>query len=148
MRDPANDHLGPPAFLPRVPQTANGKGCFLYRKPKSDHSAWANWQPADFTPVAVQHLPWKFCDDDIISVPVQVRSTPSTTKEQHGERCGIAGWKSKLKKHQSGKSSSTVKVLRMTRGEYLKYWARDEQGNYCGTEPEGVGEGLWKDRMN
>ncbi|KZF22829.1 hypothetical protein L228DRAFT_268211 [Xylona heveae TC161] len=38
-------------------------------------------------------------------------------------------------------------IVQMTRGEYLKYWAKDEQGRYCGTEPEGKGRELWRERL-
>lgn len=31
------------------------------------------------------------------------------------------------------------KLLRMPKSEYTMYWARDEQGIYVGTEPEGLG---------
>ncbi len=47
------------------------------------------------------------------------------------------------KKTATGK----VKVLQMTREEYAKYWARDEEGNYCGTEAEGEGRRLWADEL-
>ena len=32
------------------------------------------------------------------------------------------------------------RLLRMSKGEYTKYWAYDDEGNYVGTEPEGVGQ--------
>jgi hypothetical protein len=31
------------------------------------------------------------------------------------------------------------KLLRMQKGEYTRFWARDEEGIYIGTEPEGMG---------
>ena len=31
------------------------------------------------------------------------------------------------------------RLLRMPKSEYTRYWARDERGNYVGTEPEGAG---------
>ncbi len=37
-------------------------------------------------------------------------------------------------------------MIRVTRGDYLKYFVRDEKGNYCGTEPEGVGLRLLRER--
>ncbi|KAI9794852.1 MAG: hypothetical protein M1816_002980 [Peltula sp. TS41687] len=64
------------------------------------------------------------------------------------ENASTGGLGSKIKQAIKGtkKAAPKMRVVKMTRGEYLKYWARDEQGNYIGTEPEGVGEELWKNR--
>jgi len=32
------------------------------------------------------------------------------------------------------------RLLRMSKSEYEKYWARTETGGYIGTEPEGEGQ--------
>ena len=42
----------------------------------------------------------------------------------------------KLKGLGSSKDPRPMKVVRMPRMDYLKYFARDEHHNYIGTEPE------------
>lgn len=109
--------------------------------------------PANFTPMAVQNLPWKFTDDDLISVPIPVpdSSADGDDTSEHAGSTTSLGSKVKhafmYKGKSKGKKSPKFRVVKMTRGEYLKYWARDEHGNYIGTEPEGLGEELWKNRI-
>lgn len=111
------------------------------------HSSGLSNVPADFTPMAVQNLPWKFTDDDLISVPIPVSVDSAAAADNAADQVESKGWGSRLKQAMKGKRSPPkMKMVKMTRGEYLKYWARDEQGNYIGTEPEGMGEKLWKNK--
>jgi len=41
-------------------------------------------------------------------------------------------------------ANEEYKMLKMSKQEYLKYWARDETGLYMGTEPEGEGHARLK----
>lgn len=44
--------------------------------------------------------------------------------------------KSFLGKLKGDKDGNAVKVVYMPRGEYLKYFARDQNAHYIGSEPE------------
>ena len=44
-------------------------------------------------------------------------------------------------------AQGTVKMLRMSKEDYAKYWAKDDDGNYIGTEPEGEGRKIWAEEL-
>ena len=44
-------------------------------------------------------------------------------------------------------TSDPVKQVKMTRSEYLSYWARDSEGKYVGTEPEEAGRAIWRRKL-
>jgi len=94
-------------------------------------SALANISAALYT--APQHLPQRYTDESII--PVIVRIKPLKTGTQSASP-PTSRRKSFLGKFKSEKDGSAVKVVYMPRGEYLKYFARDNNANYTGTEPE------------
>ncbi|KAI9780801.1 MAG: hypothetical protein M1816_002673 [Peltula sp. TS41687] len=100
---------------------------------KHHNSGVAN--PSTFIPEAPPALPWKFTDSSMISVPIPVLAREDGPTEEENATGGLG---SKLKQAIKGKKAAPkMRVVKMTRAEYLKYWARDEQGNYIGTEPEG-----------
>lgn len=66
-------------------------------------------------------------NDNPIKEPQQQRRPSSFMKKLKG-----GGGEKKAKKED-------FKMVKMTRGEYLMYWAKDEEGRYIGTEPEGEG---------
>jgi len=71
-------------------------------------------------------------DGDVIEVPVHEihmprRKTINVIGRMNDRLMGGVG------------PNEEFKLLRMSKLEYTKYWARDERGNYVGTEPEGVG---------
>ncbi|KAF2454374.1 hypothetical protein BDY21DRAFT_353795 [Lineolata rhizophorae] len=45
------------------------------------------------------------------------------------------------------KDRDRIRMVRMTRGEYLAYWARDARGKYVGTEPRERGPEIWRERL-
>lgn len=55
----------------------------------------------------------------------------------------------KFKKYKEYQIGTTTRFVRMPVNEYEMYWARDEKGHYCGTEPEGCEESkrLLKERL-
>ncbi|KAH7054469.1 hypothetical protein B0J12DRAFT_454318 [Macrophomina phaseolina] len=92
-------------------------------------------------------LPFRFTDDSIINVPVpagyledETESSPSPTERK-------SSWIGKIGRKLGGKERQKFVNLKMTRGEYLKYWAKDENGNYIGTEPEGAGRQIWREKL-
>ncbi|KAI4246130.1 MAG: hypothetical protein L6R40_002082 [Gallowayella cf. fulva] len=101
----------------------------------------------DFSSQAAQHLPQKFDDDSIITVPIPLLTLyppsnpidliPKTTSKER--RVSLFG-SSKRAKNQE------FKMIQMSRKEYLMYWAKDEKGRYIGTEPEGEGRKVLKMR--
>ncbi|KAI4219662.1 MAG: hypothetical protein LQ349_008291 [Xanthoria aureola] len=130
-------------------------------KPSYNPSALGNL-PSAFTHQAPQFLPQRFTDDSVLLIPIPVSAlraanTPSpppssvsenpTTEEettqQPQQRRLSSSSSSKLMNRLRGgkkkKKKEEFKMVEMTRGEYLRYWAKDEEGRYIGTEPEGEG---------
>lgn len=83
-------------------------------------------------------LPWKFRDTDIITVPIltselEGEESERAPAEKPRRRSSLTRWLVGAEK------APAFKMVKMTRGEYLKYWAKDEEGRYVGTEPRGSG---------
>ncbi|TKA81626.1 hypothetical protein B0A49_01260 [Cryomyces minteri] len=62
------------------------------------------------------------------------------------------GWTRRLSASITGKkyserSKEQVRMVQMTRDEYDTYWARDEDGNYIGTAPEGSGREWYRRKL-
>jgi hypothetical protein len=87
-------------------------------------SGWANDAYGGPT---THSTPMKFTDDDIISVPIR-RPTLSSSPSDPARK------KSIFKKLFSSSDDGDVIIKQMTRGEYLKHYAKDEEGMYIGTE--------------
>lgn len=85
-----------------------------------------------FTPQAPQFLPVKFNDDSIIPVPVLMAKSEAKGEEKQGFIGKMKGIMSGSGKEKEGK----LRVVYMPRREYLKYFAKDDDGNYIGTEPQ------------
>ncbi|KAL8663692.1 MAG: hypothetical protein Q9202_003638 [Teloschistes flavicans] len=109
-------------------------------------SALANMS-ADPLSQAPQFLPQKFTDDSILTIPIpwsalafspSSLSTPDpispTTTPTNKSKSSILA---KLKPGKEKRKKEGFRMVRMTRREYLAYWAKDEQGRYIGTEAEG-----------
>ncbi|KAI9823844.1 MAG: hypothetical protein M1826_007590 [Phylliscum demangeonii] len=129
-------------------------------KPNEPFYEWTKFQPDTFTPCVVATLPWKFTDEDVISVPVTlptpaaaavvppaVLAHPNEEAKEGFVAKVLLGGKRRAKEKNEKKEKAKVVVLRMTRGDYLKYWARDEQGVYIGTESEEQGWERWKAQL-
>lgn len=102
-------------------------------------------QHGDVIPIglsAPKLLPVCFTDSSVISVPIRVSvlegpaATPFITERASNS------WVSRLGRRWKRKETQDFILVRMTRGEYLKYCAKDEEGKYVGTEPEDDGT-LW-----
>ena len=52
----------------------------------------------------------------------------------------------KLKGKDKKEEKRDFVMVDMTRREYLMYWAKDEEGRYVGTEPEGEGRRRLRER--
>lgn len=79
-----------------------------------------------FANVQANHLPFKYTDDSLIPVPV--RKDHLSTDEKPRRKSFL----SKLKGKNEGNEGFTIKQIR--RGDYLKHYAKDEKGWYCGTD--------------
>lgn len=91
-------------------------------------------------------LPWRFRDTDFISIPIPTSAlqdpsaSPITTGPPPSQRRKLSSSVLSILTGRSSKEKhAEFTMVRMTRGEYLKYWAKDEEGRYVGTEPEGEG---------
>jgi len=92
-----------------------------------------------------------------VPIPLSALLTPEeiTRLETYREQCDHTFWITRLinrqkeKKQGSGaeETKERVKDVRMSREEYEAYWARDEEGRYVGTEPEGRGAVIVRGRL-
>jgi len=72
----------------------------------------------------------KFTDDSPIPVPVRKPSSAMNGEDPPKKKHGL--FARLVKGKNEGNSNFTIKQIK--RGEYLKHYAKDEQGWYCGTE--------------
>ncbi|RDW60164.1 hypothetical protein BP5796_11770 [Coleophoma crateriformis] len=88
-------------------------------------------------------LPKRYTDESIIpAIIIDVIPTPPSAQEGEGvdvgakEKTRRPSFLQKLK-HEKPKPQPSVitKVVFMPRGEYLRFFARDNSGNYIGSEP-------------
>ncbi len=68
----------------------------------------------------------RFTDDSIISVPIPI---------ENGNNRRRKSFLGKIGEKIRGKEQN-CRIIRMTRREYLARYAKDENGNYIGTEPQ------------
>ncbi|KAI9673853.1 MAG: hypothetical protein M1817_002059 [Caeruleum heppii] len=128
-----------PSEAPTLVQEDGLKRFTATGRPMPEKQYWSN---SDDPYSHVQSLPYKFTDEDYISVPVPAEEEkPSEVRQVTGRRPTFF---MKLKQALSdrdggGSGKQKFRIVRMKRGDYLKYYARDEDGNYIGTEPEGSG---------
>lgn len=124
MNNDSTEHLNTPEGMDRF--TATGRPY----KPPSERDkaagAYTSVMASDSMGgvAGINHLPVKFTDDSIISIPVL---PPGGTGQVEAAK----------KKHfwsrrRSENANFTMKE--MPRGEYLKHYAKDDNGKYIGTE--------------
>jgi len=104
--------------------TATGRPMPAYKP-----SAWANMS-GGFVANAPQHMPHKFTDDSIMPVPVMLKAVDGAPQKR------TSSFVNALKGLGTSKDDRPMKVVRMPRREYLRYFARDSNHQYIGTEPE------------
>ncbi|KAL0262442.1 hypothetical protein SLS55_001410 [Diplodia seriata] len=93
-------------------------------------------------------LPFRFTDESIINVPIPAEDLEDPESESHPPATERrSSWMAKLGRKLGNKGKQPILNVKMTRGEYLKYWAKDENGNYVGTEPEGEGKRIWREKL-
>ena len=89
-----------------------------------------------FAQGAPQLLPFRYTDDSIISVPVLRPEDVGSYAHRASVADGSAKkkfWQSRWKSKDGGLNEKFV-IKKMKRGDYLKYYAKDDEGRYCGTE--------------
>lgn len=90
-------------------------------------------------------LPVRFTDNSVISVPVLPHAEPSQTKpdDEDSDEGPVKGPKSRSrfslsnfrrKSSSSGNGKQSFVIKEMTRGNYLKHYAKDDSGKYIGSE--------------
>ncbi|KFY92800.1 hypothetical protein V500_04027 [Pseudogymnoascus sp. VKM F-4518 (FW-2643)] len=101
-------------------------GTLRHSKP----SAWGNMvAPVGFVAQAPQLLQEKYTDDSVIAVIV-TNVVPSEKARV------VEGKKSFMSKFKKDKEPATTKAVWMPRREYKKFFAKDKDGKYIGTEPQ------------
>jgi len=93
----------------------------------------------------------------MINVPIPLSALLSpeeiTRLDTYRGQCDRTFWITRLinrkkdKQSSGGEPKERVKDVRMSREEYEAYWATDEEGKYVGTEPEGKGRVIVRDRL-
>ena len=85
-------------------------------------------------------LPRKYTDDSLISVPcLSTEDIGRTTSSAAGPVTGLENekssrwWKSRRRSKDGGSNENFV-IKQIPRGEYLKHYAKDDDGRYCGSE--------------
>lgn len=94
--------------------------------------------------VGANTLPPGYTDNSLVHIPIKTgeylhAATPTTSSEPPGdikrEKSGKGVWE-KISKRVSGshdggkKDGGGLKVVAMSRGDYLKYWAKGEDGKF------------------
>lgn len=113
--------------------TATGR-----RAPKFKASGLQNLGGDGYT--LPQLLPKRYTDDSIIpAIVTDVVPSEKTIQEEAGKKKGLLG-RFKGKKEEvvggNGERKGVTKVVYMPRREYLKFFAKDENGQYIGSEPQ------------
>lgn len=117
------------------------------RKPSFDPSI-SNTDFGLFTGSGVPNLlPFRFTDNSIINVPIPAEELEDETENPIPATERRSSWIEKVGKKLGRKEKQKIVNLKMTRGEYLKYWAKDGDGNYIGTEPQEMGKRMWREKF-
>ncbi|KAG0648092.1 hypothetical protein D0Z07_5721 [Hyphodiscus hymeniophilus] len=84
-----------------------------------------------------QLLPRRYTDDSIIpAIVVDVIPNPKTVEEEEKKRARRGSFLKRLKgEAKKDDDRGMTKVIYMPRRDYLKWFARDLEGKYIGTEP-------------
>ncbi|KAL9083120.1 MAG: hypothetical protein Q9165_008650 [Trypethelium subeluteriae] len=121
--------------------------------PRYQHDHYTNMMShgSGSTTAGANLLPFRYTDASIITIPIDLSELPpdrsaslpdspspaidETPSEKPKEKRGRAGSflrriSSATQGEKEKKSKKEIKAVRMTRGEYLQYWAKDEKGNY------------------
>ena len=106
--------------------------------PKFKHSGLQNLGGDGYT--SPQLLPRRYTDDSIIpAIVTDVETFEKSAEAEAGKKKGGFFSKFKGKKEEEvgsdGQKKGVTKVVYMPRREYLKYFAKDEKGEYIGSEP-------------
>ena len=119
----------------------------------------ANFETASLASSTPLFTPSSSAPSSMITVPIPLSTllTPAeiTRLDTYRSQCDQTFWITRLinrqkKQHQNPSAEQPrerVKDVRMSREEYEAYWARDGEGNYVGTEPEGRGVEIVRGRL-
>ena len=122
---PLNDTSGMDSF------TATGRPCSSLHKSSKTSSAMVSMAGAESWGAGPANtLPMKFSDSSLIPVPV-------LRPEDVGKVDGHKSKKSFFSSRRKSENSNFV-IKQVPRGEYLEYYAKDEEGRYVGTEEPAV----------
>ncbi|KAL1643069.1 hypothetical protein SLS58_005038 [Diplodia intermedia] len=119
-------------------------------RPKPDfHPGISNMDCGSFSGSGAPNLlPFRLTDESIINVPIPAEDLEDPESESHPPATERrSSWITKLGRKLGNKGKQQILNVKMTRGEYLKYWAKDENGNYVGTEAEGEGKRIWREKL-
>jgi hypothetical protein len=124
--DPASDDM--------MRFTATGRP---YKRDNRYQTTWAGMANAHVPQgVAGKTLPWKYTDESLISVPcLKPRAQePAPPAGDAGDKMKKWWRRKSLTSGNSLNDPGNFMMKKVKRGDYLKHYAKDEQGNYMGTE--------------
>lgn len=120
---------------------------------KYDHDNLSNMMLGDgggaFPSVGANHLPYGYTDKSLTRIPIKMSDVedPSEGSDIHDpSEKKKRGFLSKFSSHRK-KDNDEIKVVMMSRGDYLKYWAKGNDGKFLDSvvePPEGRKEWLRK----
>ena len=133
----ADAHRGEPLLAPSSDDMTRFTATGRPFEPENHYqSTWAGLADAPHA-VPGKTLPWKFTDESLISVPC-LRRRPQEDRFAPGEankKNKRRWWRRRSSTSNGGMNNPDNFVMRkIQRGEYLKHYAKDEQGTYIGTE--------------
>lgn len=104
-------------------------------------------------PIPISQIPTSSsvsCSPPILTSTSLSRSStlvdgPKTAKLEGKKEMLKNGWLQRLKGEGKVKRED-FRMVKMTRAEYLRFWAKDSEGRYVGTENEGDKEEFWAAR--
>jgi hypothetical protein len=111
-------------------------------------SVGANTLPPGYTDNSLVHIPIKTDEYLHAAMPAAAESSGEIKREKSGKGVWDRISKRVSGDHESGKKDDGgLKVVAMSRGDYLKYWAKGEDGNFKAgvVEPE-EGRAEWLTR--
>jgi hypothetical protein len=138
-----------------VPSSSETRTTLTGRPLQYTHDTLSNTSCGDSFHVGANTLPPGYTDSSLVHIPIKITKylQPSSTqnldndvkyqqpKKAHGVFSRLSG---KFSGHGSEKDDEGLKIVAMSRGDYLKYWAKGKDGKFRDgvVEPEG-GRAEW-----
>lgn len=139
-----------------VPSSQEPRTTLTGRPIKYEHDTLSNTVCGESFLVGANTLPPGYTDNSLVHIPIKTAEylAPATStqhydndvvkREQPKKGSVFSRLSSKISGAGSGKDADELKIVQMSRGEYLKYWAKGDDGKFRDdvVEPE-EGRAVW-----